>query len=254
MRFDKFIPADKLKPYIKYLVLSESTSERTYKVFPSTGMVIGFQYKGKLSHLKDDVEAPLMSAGITGIADRYKVFKESADIGTVLVFFTEIGLAHFTACPANELFNASISLDNIFSSQAIRETEEKLSLAGTDRQRIDVVEHFLLKQLKEIQRDQLVVEAVKLIYESKGTIRIIDLNRKLLISQSPLEKRFRKLVGTTPKKFASIVRFNTVLNAIDKVKSLTDICYENHFFDQAHFIKDFRQYTGDTPENFKRFS
>jgi AraC-like DNA-binding protein len=97
------------------------------------------------------------------------------------------------------------------------------------------------------------VEAVNLIYQSKGTIKIKELSETLFISQSPFEKRFRKLVGTTPKKFASIVRFNTVLNNLNSAKSLTEICYENNFFDQAHFIKNFKQYTGDTPEQFKRF-
>jgi methylphosphotriester-DNA--protein-cysteine methyltransferase len=66
-----------------------------------------------------------------------------------------------------------------------------------------------------------------------------------------LERRFKAIVGTTPKKFASIVRFNTVLRDLDSAKSLTDICYEHGFFDQAHFIKDFRHYTGDTPESFR---
>ena len=94
---------------------------------------------------------------------------------------------------------------------------------------------------------------MKLIYQSNGTVRIKELNEKLFISQSPFEKRFRKVVGTTPKKFASIVRFNSILNSLDKTKSLTEICYENNFFDQAHFIKDFKQFTGETPENFKRF-
>ena len=111
----------------------------------------------------------------------------------------------------------------------------------------------MLSQLKDIQADKLIIEAVKIIYQTKGTIRIKELNERLFISQSPFEKRFRKLVGTTPKKFASIIRFNTVLDQLSHTKSLTDICYEYNFFDQAHFIKDFRQYTGDTPENFKRF-
>ncbi|MDP3467959.1 MAG: helix-turn-helix domain-containing protein [Daejeonella sp.] len=60
------------------------------------------------------------------------------------------------------------------------------------------------------------------------------------------------MVGTTPKKFASIVRINAVLNDLN-AKSLIEICYENNFFDQARFIKDFKQFTGDTPEHFKRF-
>jgi len=99
----------------------------------------------------------------------------------------------------------------------------------------------------------LVSEAVRRIYQTNGTIQVKELNKKLFISQSPLEKRFRKVVGTTAKKFASIVRFNAILDNLSETKSLTQICYENDFFDQAHFIKDFKQFTGDTPENFERF-
>lgn len=253
MKFDKYLPTEKLKPYIKYFVVSEDELESEYKIFPSSGLVIGIQYKGQLSTIRNNTENKLTSAGITGISDCYKIFKNSSDIGTVLVFFTEIGFTHFTSHPANELFNLSISLDNIFEASKVNEVKEKLAFASTDKQRVKVVEKFLLSQLKDIETDKLIVEAVKLIYQSKGTIRIKELNEKLYISQSPFEKRFRKVVGTTAKKFTSIVRFNSVLDTMTETKSLTEICYENNFFDQAHFIKDFKQFTGDTPDNFKRF-
>lgn len=253
MRFDKYFPSKQLKPYIRYFVISENEWENEHTVLPSTGLVIGFQYKGKLSIINDGIANKLNAAGITGISDTYKIFKGSANIGTILVYFTEFGFTHFTTLPANELFNLSLSLDHIFYKTCIEEVEEKLSIATTDRKKIKVIEQFLLSQLKDIQTDKLIVEAVKLIYESKGNIRIRDLNQILFISQSPFEKRFRKIVGTTPKKFALIVRFNTVLDHLNETKSLTEICYENNFFDQAHFIKDFKQFTGSTPENFKRF-
>lgn len=252
MRFDKFIPDQLLQPYIKYFAVSENETAQEYKVFPVPSLVIGFQYKGKLATVKNNKESKLTSAGITGMADSFTVFKNSANIGTLLVYFTETGFTHFASHPANELFNLSISLDDIFDKASVDTVEEKLSLANTDQQRIKIIERFLLAQLKDSKADKLIIEAVKLIYGSKGTIRIKELNEKLFISQSPFEKRFRKIVGTTPKKFASIVRFNTVLNQINGIKSLSDICYENNFFDQAHFIKDFKQFTGDTPENFKR--
>lgn len=253
MKFDKHFPTEQLKPYIKYFVVSENALENEYKVFPSPGLVIGFQYKGQLVTLKDNTENKLATSGITGITDGYKVFKNSADIGTILVYFTEIGFTHFASHPANELFNLSLSLDYIFDKNSITEVEEKLAIANTDKIRIKIVEQFLESQLKDIQIDKLIVEAVKLIYQSNGTIRIKEINEKLFISQSPFEKRFRKVVGTTAKKFASIVRFNSILDNLNKPKTLTEICYENNFFDQAHFIKDFKHFTGDTPENFKRF-
>jgi methylphosphotriester-DNA--protein-cysteine methyltransferase len=91
------------------------------------------------------------------------------------------------------------------------------------------VEQFFITQLQHIQTDKLIVEAVRMIYQSKGSIRVKELNERLNISASPFEKRFRKLVGISPKKFASIVRFNVVLNALGEAKSLSEICYENNF-------------------------
>lgn len=252
MKFDKHFPTDQLKPYIKYFVVSENELENEYKVFPSSGLVIGFQYKGQLTTINNHTENKLASAGITGITGGYKIFKNAAGTGTILVYFTETGFSHFASHPAHELFNLSLSLDNIFDRKSLAEVEEKLAIATNDKERIRIVQQFLVSQLKNMETDKLIVEAVKLIYQSKGAIRIKELNEKLFISQSPFEKRFRKVVGTTAKKFASIVRFNAVLDKLDKTKSLTQICYENNFFDQAHFIKDFKQFTGDTPENFKR--
>lgn len=253
MKFEKHFPTALLKPYIKYFVVSENESENDYKVFPSSSLVIGFQYKGQLASIKNNIESKLSSAGITGIADGYKVFKNTSNTGTILVYFTEIGFTHFSSHPANELFNMSISLDDIFEKNNVAEIEEKLAKTSSDEQRIKIVEQFLLAQLKDIETDKLIVEAINLIYQSNGTIRIKELNEKLFISQSPFEKRFRKVVGTSAKKFASIVRFNAVLDNLNQTKSLTEICYENNFFDQSHFIKDFKQFTGETPEHFKNF-
>ena len=253
MRYDKYFPNERLKPYIKYFVVSENERESKYKVFPSSGLVMGFQYKGELSILNEHTENKLHLSGITGVCDTYKIFKNSTSIGSILVFFTETGFIHFASLPANELYNLSLSLDDIFNKDLITKVEEELTFATNDGQRVQIVEQFLLSQLKDIRADKLIAEAVKLIYQSRGTIRIKELNRMLFISQSPFEKRFRKVVGTSSKKFASIVRFNAVLDSLNTSKSLTNIGYENSYFDQAHFTKSFKQFTGDTPENFKRF-
>ena len=252
MKFDQHLPTEKLRAYIKYYVVTENATENEYKVFPPTGLVIGFQYQGQLSEMTQQGENQLSAAGVTGLSDHCKLFKNSANIGTILVYFTETGFSHFSKQPVHELFNLSVSLEALFDPSTVNEVEEKLAAVLTDKDRVKVVEQFLLTQLKNIESDHLIVEAVRRIYHSKGSLRIKALSEGLLISQSPFEKRFRKIVGTTPKKFASIVRFHAVLTELQSAKSLTDICYENNFFDQAHFIKDFKHYTGTSPENFKR--
>ncbi len=251
MRFEKIQPSPKLRPYVQQLVISVNDTAAEYKVFPTTGMVVGFQYKGSLKRIDNTTEQKLSTAGITGITDSYKAFSNTACTASILVYFTTTGLSHFTTCPANELFNQSISLQEVFDKSCTSEAEEKLSLATSDAQRIRIVERFLLSQLKNIDRDKMVIEAVRRIYQQKGNVRIKQLSTELYISQSPFEKRFRKIVGTSPKKFADIVRFNTVLHDLNTPRSLLDICYDHHFFDQAHFINDFKKYTGSTPEELR---
>jgi AraC-like DNA-binding protein len=89
-----------------------------------------------------------------------------------------------------------------------------------------------------------------MIYKSKGNIRITELAKQLHISQSPLEKRFRQAVGASPKKFASVVRLKNAIKEYSPQNSLTDLGYEAGFYDQAHFIKEFKSFTGETPEIF----
>lgn len=186
-------------------------------------MVIGFQYRGHLPNLENGRETKLTTAGITGISDSFKIFKSSRNTGTILVYFSEIGLNSFTYTPANKLFNLSISLENMFDKSMVSVTEEKMTFANTDKRRIHIIERFLLSHLQEIQKDKLVIEAVQLICHSKGTIRVTELAQKLFISQSPLEKRFRKLVGTPPKIFlySASIRCSIILITRNRSRTFT---------------------------------
>ena len=150
----------------------------------------------------------------------------------------------------NELFDRSLPLDDLFVKSRISEVQEKLSKVENNRRRIKIIEDFLLAQLIEKDDDKLVAEAVRIIRQTKGKIRIGELDRRLFTSQSPLEKRFRSVVGTTPKKFATLVRVNSILENACQTKRLIEIAYENDYFDQAHFIKDFKRFVGETPEKY----
>lgn len=250
MKLETYIPCDALKPFIRSFIIQESTEASTYKVLPDTGVVIGFQYKGRLSRLDDGAELPLSISGISGLADHCRTFRNSPDIGTILVLFREAGAAPFFRQPIHELFRESVSLDNFMLRSELLSLEEQLAEATADAKRISAVEQFLIKRISPAEPDKLVLAALAIIHKAKGDIRIKDLLDQLHISQSPLEKRFRQAVGTSPKKFASIVRMKNVIKQYDPANSLTDLAYEGGFYDQAHFIKEFKTFTGDTPENF----
>lgn len=252
MRNELLLPCDALKPYIRCFVVSESDEESTYKVLASTGVVIGFQYKGKLHRIEGGKESGLAPSGVSGVSDWHRTFRSSPNIGTVLVFFREGGAANFFREPLHELFRASVSLDNFVLRSELLALEEQITEAKSESVRIGCVERFLLNRLTGKEPDKLVLAALALIHKSKGAIRISELMEQLHISQSPLEKRFRQAVGTSPKKFASIVRFKTLMQQSSDASSLVELAYEAGFYDQSHFIKEFKNFTGETPESFFR--
>lgn len=249
MKFEAYQPCVQLRPYVQQFVISENDEAQTYKVLPGTSLVMGFQYAGRLSYQNNDDAIPLAAAGVTGLMDGYRMFQNTANTGTVLVIFRETGAAQFFTNPVNELFRESLSLEHLFSAAVLNETRERLAVAANDAERIAVVEALLLAQLRDTPTDLMVYKALQLIHHSKGAIRITELAEKLNTSQSPLEKRFRKIVGATPKKFASIVRVKNVIAALEHGDQ-DSTAFLAGYYDQAHFIKDFKAFTADTPEQF----
>jgi AraC-like DNA-binding protein len=245
-----FTPVPILQPYIDAITIIESAGETIYKVLPGTGLVMGFQYKGRISRLSDLGDELLSVSGITGLQDSAVTFRNTAHTGTVLVSFKPAGAAAFFPIPIHELFRSSIDLEELVARAELLPLQEKLCEAATDQSKFSIVEDFLLSRLNSTAPDKLVSRAVDLINQSKGNIRISDLAKQLYTSQSPLEKRFRSIVGSSPKKFASIVRMKHVLDTGNRSGSLTGLAHQTGFYDQAHFIKDFKNLTGETPESF----
>jgi AraC-like DNA-binding protein len=98
--------------------------------------------------------------------------------------------------------------------------------------------------------DPVARAAAAQIQERHGAVRMEELARGAGLSLSALERRFRKAVGATPRKFASVVRLRHVLRLRNGGGTLTEIAYQAGYSDQAHFIKDFRNFTGLAPQSF----
>lgn len=216
---------------------------------PARGLVVGFQFSRRVSYFDVEKEKPLEPNGGTGLLDGYRLFKSATGTSSVLVVFTDAGASHFFDIPLHEVFGQSLSPDHFFVHDDIRDVREGLESARTDNERIHVVERFLLGQMKQRQADKLVAGALYHIDQSKGTIRIAELAEILHTSQSPLEKRFRSIVGASPKKFAGIVRAQHIMEVLKN----SDACSSEHlnvYYDQANFIKDFKKFSSLTPEQY----
>ena len=92
--------------------------------------------------------------------------------------------------------------------------------------------------------------ALRAIGAAAGAIRVRTLAQDLGISQDALEKHFRRIVGATPKQFATIVRLRQAVEPSRQSPSLTALALDAGYYDQSHFIRDFRAITGDAPGHF----
>ena len=250
MNINSYIPTELLRPFILTYIIVESQEELVNKVLPDTSLVLSFRYKGRVSYMTDTMKNDLPSASVSGLRKSLRLFNYSKDTGNFLILFKEGGAAAFFKIPLHRLFDENVSLDNFIGHQNLSIIEEQLAEANNNTQRKDLIEQFLLSELYNTNGDRLILAALQKIHLTKGTIKIKDLANELYISQDALEKRFRRIVGTSPKQFSSIVRMRSMTDHRLQKQTFTGIALDAGYFDQPHFNKDFKLFTGQTPTDF----
>ena len=81
---------------------------------------------------------------------------------------------------------------------------------------------------------------------------IQEILEKNKLNRRQLERKFAKKVGISPKQLGKVIRLQTALELLTapEQNSLTQVAYASDYYDQAHFIKDFKEFTGTNPKNF----
>lgn len=251
MKFSKFLPSAVLQPYIREFIILESDLYFDSRTIPDTALVMTFRYRGRVWKKEGEKEESLPATGISGLRKSVRLFQYEKQTANLLVVFKEGGINAFTRQPAHELFELNISSDNLFPPSQLEELLEQVAGAPTDVDRIKIAEGFLTGRLNVRNKpDPVVSGALMSIRQQSGIVRIKDLAASLYISQDAFEKKFRSSVGATPKQYASIIRMKDLIRKYPSYTSLTDAAYEAGYFDQSHFIKDFRLFTGQTPKDF----
>ena len=258
MNFHYFKPSDILANYIKqYWVLEamDSEGEICERVIPTGNIELMFHYKKPFmtKNLNDSSEKQPRSF-ISGISSTYSDISTCGDSGMIAVTFFPAGASNFFIFPMLEIENTTVDLCDIYGER-FRLVEEEIGSALNLPQKISIIERFLLEKLSPVHKNDLslIREGVTLINQSKGQIGNRYLADKLCLSPKSMERKFSDLLGKTPKQFIRIVRFQEVLKdlAKDDPILLTEFAHKNGYFDQAHFIKDFKSLSGYTPKEFR---
>lgn len=250
MNMESYLPSAILSPYVSAYLIIESKDGMENRVMPDTAVVMSFRFGGKVMTGDGGEATDLPVTALAGLRRTSRLLHYAPGTGNVLVKFREGGATAFFKTPLHELFDTHESLDQLVQRHKIREVEERLYEAKNNLQRIAIVEQFLIAALSSRQPDLLIRNAVQQIKTAAGHVKIKSLAADLYISQDAFEKRFRRSVGTTPKQFSAIVRLRHLLDHFPEADSLTEAAYDAGYYDQAHFIKDFRAFTGQTPQAF----
>jgi AraC-like DNA-binding protein len=180
---------------------------------------------------------------------------ETASRPTLLgVHFRPGGAGPFLRMPADELGNVRVSLDTLWGRTAF-ELKERVLEARTWPSRFRIVEAMLVAQLSgRTTSHPAVVFALDTIQASPHVQTIGRLTERIGLSPRRFIEVFASQVGLTPKVFCRVRRFQRVLHAIARDKNVdwADVAVAGGYYDQAHFIHDFRAFSGINPTAYLR--
>lgn len=246
LRTASFAPSPALRAFIQRFLVVEYTAGLTTKLLPGAGIVAAFRFKGHCQ--LNGSAAP--NALVTGLSDTARILTHSGSCANIIAMFTPTGATAFLREPVANLFNQSMPLEHQVRRTHLDLVEEQLTESPHDAERVLRFEQFLIAELHRPESDPLVAAAVARIHRARGSLRIATLAQHLGFSQSALERRFRREVGASPKKFAALVRLRHVVQLRKAGATFTRIAHTAGYTDQAHFIKDFRRFAGEHPGAF----
>lgn len=190
----------------------------------------------------------LKKSWISGMKTNYILI--DASVSNMLgVHFKPGGCYPFVEFPLAEINNTTLEMDT-FWGNSIHDIREAILEEKDIEKRFAIVENFLLlKGRNKMENHELVHYSVGQLTASPQMWTIRNLSHKTGVTQKHLITLFRKYVGLSPKMFSRINKFQKVVGMIERQEKIdwASLAYECGYFDQAHFIKEFREFSGVNP-------
>lgn len=255
MEYLEYSPSVHLAPYVEcyWSAYSEKPPFREREnLIPDGTIELMFNFGDPYSQLIGDKNKTVNGAHIIGIRKHSLIISQTSIQDFFCIRFKLGGTYPFFKIPVHLFSNAFYGLEELFGN-TFKALEEQLYETRNNRKRVAIVEKFLLNKLNDRPDDYLFV------YKSHK--RLIDHPTRIsqIVSQfntnyKTLERKFMNVLGITPAELIKIKRFNAAVLAMYSCHygSLTQIGYACGYYDQSHFIREFKQLTGFTPREFLR--
>jgi len=257
MKYEEVIPGERLRPYIKcyYIYESDTSSEFEDTVYPSGLMEVIFNLgEGTWETLVNDKFLNTPKIELWGqIIEPLSIRSKGKNVMFGIKFFPHTA-AYFLKDEIT-IFNNQVSdLCDIFDS-SVKNLHARLLETPGLKGKIELVESFFMEKLPVNKNaSDRITEVGQIILNMKKNYadeNVTAIATKYGISPRYLHKLISQYTGLSPKFLNKVNRFQQSLKLInDNKNSLTSIAYDCGYFDQSHFIKDFKSFTGITPSAY----
>lgn len=256
MHYFTINPPENLASYVRYFWVLEGEAS-AYKPYIHRSMADGcaeliFHYRGVFDELLQNASyEKSFSSGLAGPSQFFRRFLINQNFGIFGVYLYPFAVSQLFSFQGEEAKDQMVDLKSLLGSEA-NELEEKMMLAGNNAARVKIITAFLERKLVNVKKQQPgVFEAIKYVIQTNGLVKVETIARQNFQSTRQFERNFKRFSGFSPKLFSRIIRFQAALAEYNnKDKSLTQIAYDCGYYDQSHFIQDFKEFSGHYPKEY----
>ena len=249
-------PAQQLTPFVRryiHLEVPASQSPLFWSIPARSTTCIEFTFGNpyRIHHVDGSRVEITHPATLIGAKTHRRIRLElSGCVETFAILFEPTGLQRLFSLPGTEIVNEHYAADMVLGS-AMAVLRSKLGEAKSFQERVQMADAFLSARIPYVSREHAVEDAVQEIVVKRGCVQISDLARQMGLGVRQFERRFRELLGTSPKFYARIVRFEAAIRrkTASPLINWTQIAHELEYHDQMHMIRDFRLLSGETPSS-----
>lgn len=256
MDYQTHPPSETLSDFVKCywtLVAPAQQQPEQQKIVPDGCMEMIVHYGDPYKQFLDEGSNFIQPRSfVFGQLTKPLVIAPTGVTGIIAARFHPHGFIPFGTMPISAMENRAVPLTDLYGQEGAQLEEEVIN-ANHYAARIAILETFLLKRLIDKNNmDALTAASVDALLALKGQLSVDQLAEQQSASRRQLERRFATTVGLSPKQLAKIIRLQHTLKNLEQKQftNLASLAVEHGYFDQAHFIKDFKEFTGMTPKQF----
>ena len=252
-------PEKQLSPYVAFIWVFESSFgvplADSRIIVPDGRAKIIVPYRNALcaavnTRLLNAKEHQIFLVGIQ--SNPTTITSTATDTGTIGMELTPKGLYHLFHLSMHEITNRMVSFEALFGPQGAR-LQQIVGDAEDPKEKIVLLQAALTHVLQKNEKEYALLDhTLDILTQTHGMIRVQELADHLGYTKRYVDLLFKEHVGVSPKSLASILRFQEVYQGWMQQKSPT--FFRNHwpdyYYDQSHFIKEFKRFTGFTPQQY----